>query len=158
MPGDTCLVCKNSHANDPNISFYHFPANPVVQGWWLRVFQLEERQAKSYSKVYSRHFLVGSANTPTISHHFSSGTVWLSEGALNTVPGISLSSNCILTNAILRLLLDSPVTAIVRLSAWVQKNASFFLGLRKIDFDFLQCTSDVLFLCCRVILCTYGKF
>ena len=61
MPGDTCLVCKNSRAKDPNISFRRFPADPVVRGRWLRVFELEESQVKSYSKVCSRHFPGGDA-------------------------------------------------------------------------------------------------
>ena len=61
MPGDTYLVCKTLRAKDTNISFHRFPADPVVRSWWVRVFELEESQVKSYSKVCSRHFPGGDA-------------------------------------------------------------------------------------------------
>ena len=35
MPGDTCIVCGNTRASDPSVSFHRFPANPAV---WLQVF------------------------------------------------------------------------------------------------------------------------
>ena len=41
----------------------HFPPNtwPGYEARWLRVFELEESQVKSYSKVCSRHFPGGDA-------------------------------------------------------------------------------------------------
>ena len=54
-------LCKHLRAKDPNISFHRFPADPVVRGRRLRVFELEESQVKSYSKVCSRHFPGGDA-------------------------------------------------------------------------------------------------
>ncbi len=56
MPGDMCIVCKNSRVKDPNVSFHRFPVEPALRGKWLRVFKLEESQVKSYSKVCCRHF------------------------------------------------------------------------------------------------------
>ena len=61
MPGDTCVVCGNTRATDPSVSFHHFPANPEKRAVWLRVFQLDESDLKPYSRVCSRHFPDGDA-------------------------------------------------------------------------------------------------
>ena len=58
MPGDTCmcLVYKNSHAKDPNVSFHHFPVEPIRLRKWLHALHLEEHQVKAHSEVCCQHF------------------------------------------------------------------------------------------------------
>ena len=55
------LVCGNTRASDPSVSFHRFPANPVKRAVWLRVFQMDASDLKPYSRVCSRHFPDGDA-------------------------------------------------------------------------------------------------
>ena len=61
MPGDTRVICGNTRASDPSISFHRFPANPEKRTVWRRVFQMDESDVKPYSRVSSRHFPDGDA-------------------------------------------------------------------------------------------------
>ena len=36
MPGDTCVVCGNTRASDPGVSFHRFPSNSEKRAVWLR--------------------------------------------------------------------------------------------------------------------------
>ena len=56
MPGDMCLVCGSNH---------RFPRDPERRSTWLCVFQLEESDIKSYSRVCSRHFPDGDIKKTT---------------------------------------------------------------------------------------------
>ena len=56
MPGDTCIVCGNTRARDPEASFHRFPSNQARRQVWLRVFQLTNEQLKDHDRVCSRHF------------------------------------------------------------------------------------------------------
>lgn len=56
MPGDTCVICRNTCASDPSVSFHRFPANPEKRPVWLQVFQMDESDLKPYSRVCSRQF------------------------------------------------------------------------------------------------------
>ena len=67
MPGDTCLVCGSNRSSDPSASFHRFPKDPERRSTWLCVFQLEESDIKSYSRVCSRHFPDGDVkNDPQV--------------------------------------------------------------------------------------------
>ena len=61
MPGDRCVVCKNSRIKDPDASFHRFPVDPTRRATWLRELHLEEHQAKPHAKVCCRHFPGGDA-------------------------------------------------------------------------------------------------
>ena len=53
MPPDGCIVCGSK---DPGVSLHCFPANKPRRAAWLRVFQLQESEVKSYTRVCCRHF------------------------------------------------------------------------------------------------------
>ena len=68
MPGDSCIVCGNSRAKTPQLSFHRFPSDPQRRSEWLEVFQLREDQVKPHHRVCSRHFPGGNPhNKPDLS-------------------------------------------------------------------------------------------
>ena len=56
MTGDSCIVCGNTRSKDPGVSLHRFPANETRRATWLCVFQLQESQVKSHTRLCCRHF------------------------------------------------------------------------------------------------------
>ena len=56
MPGEMCIVCKNSRVKVPGLTYHRFPANPERRAKWLSVFQLSEAELKLHARVCCRHF------------------------------------------------------------------------------------------------------
>ncbi len=61
MPGQRCLVCGNTQAKDPSVSFHRFPRDPAVRRVWLNTLGVQENELKPSSRVCSRHFPEGDA-------------------------------------------------------------------------------------------------
>ena len=61
MPGEMCIVCKNSRVKFPGLTYHRFPANPERRAKWLSVFQLSEAELKLHARVCCRHFPDGDA-------------------------------------------------------------------------------------------------
>lgn len=59
MPGDSCVVCGNSRAKAPELSYHRFPSDQDKRALWLQVFQIAEEQLKAHHRVCSRHFRDG---------------------------------------------------------------------------------------------------
>ena len=45
MPGEICIVCKNSRLKFPELTIHRFPANPERHAKWLSMFQLSEAES-----------------------------------------------------------------------------------------------------------------
>ena len=60
MPGEMCIVCKNSRVKFPGLTYHRFPANPERRAKWLSVFQLLEAELKPHTRVCC-HFPGGDA-------------------------------------------------------------------------------------------------
>ena len=56
MPGHTCVVCGNTHTQDPDASFHRLPSDPARRASWLDAFKLDEGKLKAQSQVCCRHF------------------------------------------------------------------------------------------------------
>jgi len=56
MTGQKCVVCGNTKASDPSVSFHRVPKNPGKRAEWLERLQLREDSIKSSTRVCSRHF------------------------------------------------------------------------------------------------------
>ena len=57
MPGDYCIVCGNTPAKDPDMSFHRFPLKgDPKRKVWLCEFGLDDDQVKSYSQICLSHF------------------------------------------------------------------------------------------------------
>lgn len=65
IPGDTCKVCKITHAKDPNICFHRFPANAAQRDKRLSMFKLDESEAKPYFALHCRCFPGRNSTRPT---------------------------------------------------------------------------------------------
>ena len=61
MPGEMCIVCKNSRVKFPGLTYHRFPVNPERRAKWLSVFQLSEAELKPHTRVCCRHFPDGDA-------------------------------------------------------------------------------------------------
>ena len=75
MPGDRCIVCGSSRAEDPDASFHCFPSDLSKKQRWIEEFRLIEGSVKTFSRVCSRHFRNGDpANGPhkTLGARFAS--------------------------------------------------------------------------------------
>jgi len=47
MTGQKCVVCGNTKASDPSVSFHRVPKNPGKRAEWLERLQLREDSIKS---------------------------------------------------------------------------------------------------------------
>lgn len=56
MTGQRCLVCGNTHAKDPSVSFHRVPKDAARRAKWLEVFGLCENELKPSTRICSRHF------------------------------------------------------------------------------------------------------
>ena len=61
MPGEMCIVCKNSSVKFPGLTYHRFPVNPERRHKRLSVFQLSEAELKPHTRVCCRHFPDGDA-------------------------------------------------------------------------------------------------
>ena len=61
MPGEMCIVCKNSRVKFPGLTYHRVLANPERRAKWLSVFQLSEAELKPHARVRCRHFPDGNA-------------------------------------------------------------------------------------------------
>ena len=53
MPGHTCVVCGNTHTQDPDASFHRLPSDPARRASWLDAFKLDEfKLAKNAAHRY----------------------------------------------------------------------------------------------------------
>ncbi len=59
MPEQRCLVCGNTQAKNPSVSFHRFPRDPAVRKVWLNTLGVQENALKPSSRVCSRHFPEG---------------------------------------------------------------------------------------------------
>ena len=59
MPGDSCIICGNSHKKAPHLSYHQISTNPVKRSQWLRVFELDPEEVKPHTRVCSCHFMNG---------------------------------------------------------------------------------------------------
>ena len=59
MPGDSCVVCGNSHKKAPKLPYHRFPTNHVKCSQWLWIFQLDPEMVKPHTRVCSCHLLNG---------------------------------------------------------------------------------------------------
>ena len=57
MPGDSCIVCGNSHKKQPKLKFFRFPSDCKKYALWLEEFKLKE--VKEHHRVCSDHFIDG---------------------------------------------------------------------------------------------------
>ena len=56
MPGEICIVCKNSRVKFPGLTYHRFPANLERRAKWLSIFHLSEAELKPHTRVCCRHF------------------------------------------------------------------------------------------------------
>ena len=56
MTGENCIVYGKTRKNEPKLAFHCFLKDAEKSAKWLKEFELSENQAKSHSRVCSRHF------------------------------------------------------------------------------------------------------
>ena len=56
MTGHTCIVCGNSKAKDPSVTFHRIPKDAERRALWLEVFDIGVDVVKESTRVCCRHF------------------------------------------------------------------------------------------------------
>ena len=56
MPGDTCVVCGTTRANDKSVSMLRFPQDKAKWQRWIEALGLQDAVVKDHNRICSRHF------------------------------------------------------------------------------------------------------
>ena len=75
MPGNVCIVCRNTNMKDNGVSAHRFPQSRSRRQRWIEALDLTSIAIKDYHRVCSRHFPdADSSQDPqlNIGRHFAS--------------------------------------------------------------------------------------